>query len=161
MTFAARVVLGVVVGAAAGLAIGWVDSGAGWNDTGVTAGTIVVVAGGVAYWQVRWPWLWAIVVGGCVLAVELARTGNAGSIAALAFTLGLIIIAAWAYRRYGAGLQLAPTKTSRLKVLEKRPLGATTTLYLVQHDIHEHLLSVTNGHTTLLHSTPTKKKPKK
>ena len=83
------------------------------------------------------------------------------SIAALSFVLGLIITAAWALRRYGQGSLLSPSATGRLKVLEKHNLSTTSTLYLIKHDGHEHLIVVTGSHASLLHTNPGQKKPSK
>lgn len=81
------------------------------------------------------------------------------AVAALAFTVGLIAGTAWLLRRYH-GLPANRGAAPRLKVLEKKPLNATTTLYLVQHDDHEHLIAATGTQSTLLHTkkTPGKKK---
>jgi flagellar biosynthetic protein FliO len=74
------------------------------------------------------------------------------TLAALAFTLGLIAAAAWLLRRY-QGLPSTSAQTStRLKIIEKKNLNPTTTLYLVQHDDAEHLIASTTNQTTLLHT---------
>lgn len=80
------------------------------------------------------------------------------AVAALAFTLGLIALAAWLMRRYN-GLNLStPKAPPRLQILEKRNLSPTTTLYLVRHDDQEHLLASTSTQTTLLHTKSRGKK---
>lgn len=82
------------------------------------------------------------------------------AIAALAFTLGLIAAAAWLLRRYQGFPGTTAKAATRLKVLEKRTLNPTTSLYLVQHDDHEHLIATTATQTTLLHTKPLAKKKK-
>ena len=69
---------------AAGLAIGWVDSRPTWDDTGITAGAIVLAAGAIAWWRPRGALVWGLLVAGFVPLFE--RTW--GSLLALAFGLG-------------------------------------------------------------------------
>ncbi len=46
----------------AGVLIAWMDSRPGWDDTGITAGTIVLVSALFGYlWPSR-PWIWALTV---------------------------------------------------------------------------------------------------
>ncbi len=83
-------------------------------------------------------------------------------LASLAVTLGLMLLLAMAYKRYGTPFANPQTKRAepRLNVLETKRLNPTTTLYLVRYDDTEHLLSVTNGQTTVISSTA-KLKPAK
>lgn len=80
-----RVAVGVVVGTAVGFTTGWLDSSPHWDDTGVTAGTVLLAAAALAYWQRRCPWLWALIVGVWVPVLALARNGDKGAFAALIF----------------------------------------------------------------------------
>ena len=82
------------------------------------------------------------------------------ALASLSFTLGLLVIAAWVWRRYGqhfsaklglTGRGAAPQR--RLAVLETQRLNQHTTLHLVQLDDTELLLSTTAAQTTLIHTT--------
>lgn len=86
---------------AVGIAIALVDSSPGWDSTGITA--MALVTSGAAFAALaagRRPWLWALLVGLPAPVVEIARTGNTGSILALAFAaVGAAI--GWAVRRAG------------------------------------------------------------
>jgi hypothetical protein len=76
----------LVVGAAAvGAAIGFVDSRPGWDDTGITAGLLVLTAGGAAAVSGRRPWLWALLVGAWTPLFGVATGGSVASLAALGF----------------------------------------------------------------------------
>ena len=86
----------------AGLAIALVDSSAGWDSTGITAGLLLLSAGTTAAAAGDRPWLWAILVGVPTPAIELAGSGNGGSILALAFAAGGAAIG-WAIGRAARG----------------------------------------------------------
>lgn len=84
-------------------------------------------------------------------------------LASLAVTLGLMLLLAMLYKRYGTPFATPHIKRAepRLNVLETKRLNPTTTLYLVKHDTTEHLLAVTNGQTTVISSTAiSQSKPK-
>jgi hypothetical protein len=78
-----RWLMGVAV--MAGVAIGYVDSRPGWDDTGITAGLLIVAAGAVAAVSGRRPWLWAILVGAWTPLIEIPTGGSPASFAALLF----------------------------------------------------------------------------
>ena len=69
----------------AGCAIAWVDTRPSWDDTGVTAGALLVAAGLAAFGGVRW-WFAALLVAGPLLAVEIRGLGW-GAALVLAFAL--------------------------------------------------------------------------
>ena len=75
----------VTIALGLGLAIALIDSGPGWDDTGVTVGLIGLASAGVAFASGRQPWLWALLVGSPLPALEIATSGATGSIAALVF----------------------------------------------------------------------------
>ena len=75
----------LVVAALGGLAIAWIDASPGWDDTGITAGLLVIGAGVAAGISGRRPWLWALLVGLPTPFVEMSRGGDPASLAALAF----------------------------------------------------------------------------
>ena len=54
----------------AGLGIAWVDSRPGWDDTGLTAGALVIAAAMASLARVP-PWLAAALVAGPILVAEL------------------------------------------------------------------------------------------
>ncbi len=74
----------LVLAVLAGLAITWLDSRPGWDDTGVTAGLILLTSGGFAAIRPARPWLWAVAVGGWTPLLGIASSGNYGSVLALA-----------------------------------------------------------------------------
>jgi hypothetical protein len=80
-----RFPLAVLLAAATGAAIAYVDSRPSWDDTGLTAFAVLLASGVFALWIPRRWWLWAILVGAWVPLVEIIRGGNAASLLALAF----------------------------------------------------------------------------
>ena len=50
----------------AGLLITWIDSRPGWDDTGITAGTIVLAAALFGYLHPAKPWIWALTISGWI-----------------------------------------------------------------------------------------------
>jgi hypothetical protein len=75
---------GLALGVAAGVAIAYVDSRPGWDDTGVTAAAILVSSATVAVMAARRPWLTALAVGVWIPLVGILSTRNYGSLLALA-----------------------------------------------------------------------------
>jgi hypothetical protein len=73
------------IAVAAGLAIAYVDSRPAWDDSGVTAGALSISAFAVAFLAGRRPWLWALLVGGWVPAIEFGIGGHPASFIALVF----------------------------------------------------------------------------
>lgn len=55
----------VLLGAAlvVGLSITWLDSRPAWDDTGITAGLIVLASAAFGAARPRWAWLWALAIG--------------------------------------------------------------------------------------------------
>jgi flagellar protein FliO/FliZ len=77
------------------------------------------------------------------------------ALAALAFTLGLIGLAAWALRKYGPdaiGRAIASRQDRRLKVVESLALDPTRRLVVVSLDGEERLVLLGDG--KLLDWTP-------
>jgi hypothetical protein len=91
-------ILGAVVVLVLGIAIAWVDSRPTWDDTGVTAGVLLLVAGAASLAGLP-PWLAAVLVVGPVVLSEL-RHADAGlalaPIIAIAGAYG-----GWLLRRLG------------------------------------------------------------
>ena len=70
--FIAYLVLSVL----AGVLIAWMDSRPGWDDTGITAGTIVLVSALFGYlWPSR-PWIWALTVSSWIPLHAIRSTGD-------------------------------------------------------------------------------------
>jgi hypothetical protein len=80
-----RDIFAFIVAAIGGLAIAWIDASPGWDDTGITAGLLVIGAGVAAGVSGRRPWLWALLVGLPTPFVEVASGGDAAAVAALGF----------------------------------------------------------------------------
>ncbi len=77
----------VVVAVGLGLAFGWVDSRASWDDTGITAVGLIGATALVAALSGRRPILWAILVGVWTPLLELPASGDPGALLALVFAL--------------------------------------------------------------------------
>lgn len=82
----ARLAAGVLVSVVAGVLIGRLDSGAGWDDTAVTAGLLVVSAGVASFVAGRLPWLFAVTTGIFVPLFELPGLAGGGALGALLFS---------------------------------------------------------------------------
>ena len=79
-----------------GLAVGWIDSRPSWDDTGITAGLLVLAAAVVAAIDGRRAWLWTVLVGAPLPLLEVPATGSAASLVALVFaavgsSLGILV----------------------------------------------------------------------
>lgn len=70
-----------------GALITWFDSRLNFGDTGVTAGILFVAAAAFSYFAPRRPWLWALLLAGGIPLLGIARSGNYGSLLALAIAL--------------------------------------------------------------------------
>jgi hypothetical protein len=82
-----------------GIAIAWIDSRPNWDDTGVTAGALVLTSAMLGALAPRRPWLWALGVGLWIPLYGILHARNYGTLLVLAFTF------AGAY--IGAGLRRA------------------------------------------------------
>jgi uncharacterized RDD family membrane protein YckC len=69
-----------------GLAIAYVDSSPGWDDTGVSAAAVLGVSGSFGLLYPARPWLWALAVGAWIPAFGIVREFNYASLLALAFS---------------------------------------------------------------------------
>ena len=74
----------VILAVLAGLAIAWVDSRPGWDDTGITAGLVLVASAAFAALRPATPWLWALAVGAWIPVIGVLTTHNYGALLALA-----------------------------------------------------------------------------
>jgi hypothetical protein len=74
------------VGAIAlGIMLGYVDSRPSWDDTGVTAGLLLVVTAILGAVVPERPWLWALCVGLWIPFFGIYNRSNYGSLLALGF----------------------------------------------------------------------------
>jgi hypothetical protein len=87
----------LAVGVISGLFIAYVDSRPTWDDTGITAGVILLVCGILALAGCQRPWLLALAVGGWIPLFGLLVTHNYGSILALIIAF-IGAYAGWAFR---------------------------------------------------------------
>src|SRR5881275_3135899 len=69
-----------------GALIAWVDSRPTWDDTGITAGVLLLVSAGFGALRPRFAWLWALALGAWIPIVGIVSTRNFGSILALGIT---------------------------------------------------------------------------
>ena len=81
----APTLLAIVIALVAGLGVASLDSRPGWDDTGITAGLLIVGAALAAAVSGRSPWLWAILVGIWIPAIEIPASGATASLVALVF----------------------------------------------------------------------------
>ena len=91
-----RTLILVAIATVTGVAIAYIDSRPSWDDTGVTAGTLFLAAFVIAAVAGRWPWLWAVLVGGWipVAAIAVGRDSSAA--------LALVFAFIGAFAGYGA-----------------------------------------------------------
>ena len=93
-----RLIAGLAIAGVAGIAIGYVDSRPGWDDTGITAVSLLLAAGIAAFVARRFPWLVAVATGIWVPLFELPYLASGGPLAALVFAaVGAAI--GWLIRR--------------------------------------------------------------
>ena len=69
-----------------GLAIAYVDSSPGWDDTGVSAAAVLGASGLFGLLYPARPWLWALAVGVWIPAYGIVREFNYASLLALVFS---------------------------------------------------------------------------
>jgi hypothetical protein len=69
-----------------GLAIAYVDSSPGWDDTGVSAAAVLGTSGLFGLLYPARPWLWALAVGTWIPAYGIVREFNYASLLALVFS---------------------------------------------------------------------------
>jgi hypothetical protein len=79
-----------------GLAIAWMDTRPGWDDTGITAGTIGIAGALAGFLGVPWA-LAAALVAGPILAAELPH--GAGVLLAALFAVTGALLGSWVRRQ--------------------------------------------------------------
>jgi len=67
--------------------IGWIDTRATWDDTGVTVGLIVVTSFSLGFAMPKYSWLWALAIGGTITVMNVIGSGNFGAVVSIAFAL--------------------------------------------------------------------------
>ncbi|HEV3298128.1 MAG TPA: hypothetical protein VG055_00710 [Planctomycetaceae bacterium] len=68
-----------------GLSIASVDSRPNWDDTGITAGAILVTVGVFGFLAPSRPWLWALAVGAWIPLYAIASNRNFSSLLVFVF----------------------------------------------------------------------------
>ena len=81
----------LIISLALGAAVTYVDSRPTWDDTGVTAGALLVISGVFGFLGPKRPWLWALALGVWIPLLAVIRTHNYGA------TLALVVAFAGAY----------------------------------------------------------------
>jgi hypothetical protein len=94
MPVRARLAIALAISLVAGIAIGWMDSRPGFDDTGITAVGLVLAACLASFVAGRAPWLWAVSTGIWVPLFELPGLASGGPLLALVFS-GLGSAAGW------------------------------------------------------------------
>jgi hypothetical protein len=102
-----------IIAAGLGLAIALVDARPTWDDTGITAGILLVTAFILSALAGRRPWLWALLVGAWVPAIAIGNGGDPAAFLALAFALA------------GAHAGLAASRLSRRTAAAAAPPSGT------------------------------------
>ena len=75
----------LLVGALAlGALLGFVDTRPGWDDTGITAGALVLACLLFGAARPRLAWLWALAIGGWVPALNILLAHNSSALLVLA-----------------------------------------------------------------------------
>jgi uncharacterized ion transporter superfamily protein YfcC len=85
----------VVLSIGIGLVIAYLDSSPTWDDTGITATMLLLMAALISGLSARRPWLWAILIGAWIPIVEFSSAGWAGlmaiGVAAIGATAGYLL----------------------------------------------------------------------
>ena len=76
MTAKQKFILLLLLSLLAGSLIAWVDSSPGWDDTGITAGVIVLTSALFGYLSPKKPWIWALSVGGWIPLHAIVLSGD-------------------------------------------------------------------------------------
>ena len=88
----------VFLALAAGLAIGWIDSRPGWNDTGVTAGLIFISSFIIGLLSNKNAWLLALIIGLCVTSFNYILHNNLES--AISFVIAFAGVYSGVFVKY-------------------------------------------------------------
>jgi len=76
----------LVVALGLGGLITYVDARPGWDDTGVTAAALLIIAVVLGFLGPSRPWIWALALGIWIPLLGIARTHNYATLLALAVT---------------------------------------------------------------------------
>lgn len=88
----------VVASIGIGLAIAYIDAQPNWDDAGITATMLLLMAALVSGTSARRPWLWAILIGVWTPLLEFSSAGWAGlaalGVAAVGAAAGYLLVRA-------------------------------------------------------------------
>jgi hypothetical protein len=74
-----------VVAVGVGVAVAWVDSRPAWDDTGITAVSLLGASAAIAALSGRRPLVWALLVGVWTPVLEIPASGDPAALLALGF----------------------------------------------------------------------------
>jgi hypothetical protein len=77
----------LVIGGAFGLVLGWVDSTPGWDDSGLSAASVLLLAMLLGVIDRSRPWVWGLCAGFGIPLWGIALHQNYGSLLGLIFAL--------------------------------------------------------------------------
>ncbi len=75
----------VIAAIACGLAIALIDTSPGWNDTGITAIGLLGICAIFGAIKPNWAWVWALIIGLWLPALNIIIYHNYGAFLAIAF----------------------------------------------------------------------------
>ncbi len=99
--------------AGCGLALGLVDTSPGWDDTGISAGTLVLLSAGFGAGSPAPPWLSALAVGLWIPLLNAWKTGSLESAPVLLIALAAAYLGRGARRWVAPAGQGPPSGTGR------------------------------------------------
>lgn len=79
--------LQLIIASSLGILIAWVDSRPTWDDTGITAGVILLVTAVFGALDPAHAWVWALAVGAWVPLIGIFQHNHYGSLIALAIAV--------------------------------------------------------------------------
>lgn len=87
----------VIISLLVGMLITWIDTRPNWDDTGITAGMIVLTSALFGYLYPTRPWVWALTVSGWIPAHYIVTQGN--------YTMLLVLLFGFAGAFLGAAIR--------------------------------------------------------
>jgi hypothetical protein len=82
-----RTVLLWIAALAAGAAILWIDSRPTWDDTGITAGLLLLTSAGFGMAEPRQPWRWGLAIGAWIPVMQLLKSWQPMALVILAIAM--------------------------------------------------------------------------
>jgi hypothetical protein len=90
-----------------GVGIAWVDSRPHWDDTGITAASLLLSAGALGMIEPRRPWRWGLAIGAWIPLHWMAGTRTASVMAGACVVLAIPLVGAWAGAAIRRGMKMA------------------------------------------------------